>query len=89
MPRVSFSSSLKRHVPCDTADVPAGTLGAALATVFDVNPQLRSYILDDQGRLRRHVNVFINDRMVSDRSGLSDPLVERDEVLVIQALSGG
>jgi hypothetical protein len=89
MPRVSFASSLKRHVPCPPVDVPSGTVRAALEAVFEANPQLRGYVLDDQGRLRRHVNVFVNNRMVADRNRLSDRIGDRDEVHVIQALSGG
>ena len=50
---------------------------------------LRSYILDDQGRLRRHVNVFVGGQMVADRLALSDPVGPRDEIYVLQALSGG
>ena len=53
------------------------------------DPLLRSYILDDQGRLRRHVNVFVAGRMVADRRSLSDAVGPEDEIYVLQALSGG
>jgi len=89
VPRVSFTGNLRRHVACPPADVAGATVRAALDAVFALHPLLRSYILDDQGRLRRHVNVFVNDRMVADRSGLTDPVAETDEVFVLQALSGG
>lgn len=89
MPRVSFTGNLKRHVACPPADVAGATVRAALDAVFAVQPQLRSYILDDQGRLRRHVNVFVNDQLVADRNGLSDAVAATDELFVFQALSGG
>jgi len=50
---------------------------------------LRSYVVDDQGRLRKHVNVYVNDRMVKDRIALSDAVSANDEIFVFQALSGG
>jgi sulfur-carrier protein len=37
------------------------TVQEALDRVFAENPLLRSYLLDDQGRLRQHVNVFVNE----------------------------
>lgn len=50
---------------------------------------MRSYILDDQGRVRRHVAIYVNDTKMTDRTGLSDPVQATDEVFVIQALTGG
>ncbi|MBT8472551.1 MAG: MoaD/ThiS family protein, partial [Marinicaulis sp.] len=38
---------------------------------------------------RKHVNIFINDEMVSDRVKLSDAVAPDDEIFVFQALSGG
>jgi molybdopterin converting factor small subunit len=64
-------------------------VGEVLAAVFVERPLLRSYIVDDQGRLRRHVNVFVNSTLVADRDGLSDAVNPGDEVFVFQALSGG
>ena len=89
MPRVSFTANLSRHLSCPTAEVSGDTVRTALEAVFETNPRLRSYLLDDQGRLRRHVNVFVNSHMVQDRDGLSDGVNETDELFVFQALSGG
>jgi len=87
--RVSFTNNLRRHIECPTVAVPGGTVGAVLDGVFESNPRLRSYLLDDQGRLRKHVKVFVNNRVVADTAGLSDPVEDGDEVFVFQALSGG
>jgi sulfur-carrier protein len=46
-------------------------------------------VLDDQGAVRRHVNVFINGQPVRDRDRLTDPVAPRDEIYVFQALTGG
>ena len=89
MPQVHFTSNLQRHVSCPSVEVIGDTVGAALGAVFDENPALRSYLLDDQGRLRKHVNVFVNGSPVEDRNRLSDAVSNTDEVFVVQALSGG
>lgn len=57
--------------------------------MFADNPPLRSYLLDEHGRLRKHVSIYVNDRAIADRIGLTDPVGEEDEVFVFQALSGG
>lgn len=89
MATVSFTANLRRHLPVPDFEVEGSTVRAALDAVFVLHPQLRSYLVDEQGRLRKHVNVFVNAAMVADRIGLSDPLGAGDRVWVMQALSGG
>jgi molybdopterin converting factor small subunit len=89
MPRVSFTNNLQRHLACPTTDADGETVRRVLESVFGGNPRLRSYLLDDQGCLRRHVNIFVNDAAVADRETLSDPVSAEDEIFVMQALSGG
>jgi sulfur-carrier protein len=89
MPRVTFTANLQRHLDVPSLEVEGARVGEVLAGVFSRKPLLRSYIVDDQGRLRRHVNVFVNTAMIADRDGLSDPVKADDEVFVFQALSGG
>jgi molybdopterin converting factor small subunit len=89
MPRVTFTANLQRHLDVPSLDVGGARVGEVLAAVFAERPLLRSYIVDDQGRLRRHVNVFVNSAMIADRDGLSDAVRPDDEVFVFQALSGG
>lgn len=85
MARVAFTGNLKRHVACPAARVDGATVGAVLENLFADNPRLRSYVVDDQGRIRKHVNVYVNDA----RAGLGDRVGPDDEVFVFQALSGG
>jgi len=89
MPHVEFAPALTRHVACAPQDVDAHTLREALARAFDAAPGMRNYVLDDQGCVRKHVAVFINSRMVTDRTHLDVPLERGDNVMVIQALTGG
>ena len=64
--------------------------GATLATVLDELdrqfPGIRFRMIDEQERMRRHVRFFVNGDQVFD---LSQPLRPTDEVVIVQALSGG
>jgi sulfur-carrier protein len=89
MARIAFTANLQRYLACPVQEVPGVTVRAVLDRVFVANPRLRSYILDDQGRLRRHVHVYVNDARVSDAVHLADAVGDGDEVFVFQALTGG
>jgi hypothetical protein len=89
MARVIFNSNLRRHVSAPSVDTSAATVREALESVFDNNPRLRSYILDDQSRVRHHVVVFVAGQRIKDPITLSDTVGPDDEIYVMQALSGG
>ncbi len=89
MPEVKFTENLRRYLETTECRVDGATVREALDQVFETQPKLRSYVLDDQGRLRKHVAVFVDGEMVHDREGLTDPVSQKTEVFVMQALSGG
>ncbi|MCP3978261.1 MAG: MoaD/ThiS family protein [bacterium] len=89
MPRVKFTPILERHLAVPPRAVEGGTVREVLDAVFEENPRLRSYVLDDQARLRKHVVVFVNGEMIADRAGLGDAVESSAEIFVMQALSGG
>lgn len=89
MPRVLFTAHLVKHQPCAPTEVEGKTVAEALEAVFRQQPELRSYLLDDQGRVRQHVLIFVDDAPILDRKRMTDPLTSTSEVYVMQALSGG
>jgi molybdopterin synthase sulfur carrier subunit len=89
MPVVHFTANLRRHVSCPTITVAGTTVGEALAVVFEQNPRLRGYVVDEQGAVRKHMNVFIDGVQIRDRLELADPVAADSEIYVFQALSGG
>ena len=89
MPQVKFTQVLEQHLSVPACEAPGPTVRDALDAVFRQNPRLRSYVVDDQGRLREHVVIFIDGRMIADRLELSDPVEPSSELFVMQALSGG
>jgi molybdopterin synthase sulfur carrier subunit len=62
------------------------TLGEVLLDLDRQFPGLRFRVIDEQGRLRKHVNVWLDAERCRD---LSAPLDGVDEVVIMQALSGG
>ena len=89
MARVTFTSNLRRHVDCATVEAAGQTVREVLDVVFVTNDRLRTYILDDQAALRKHMTILVDGRRVADLTGLSDPVLPKSEVYVLQALSGG
>jgi sulfur carrier protein ThiS len=89
VPLVEFAPALTRHVACPPQDVAASSLREALDAALAAAPALRSYVLDEQGCVRKHVAVFVNADMIRNRAALDVPLAAGDRVMVIQALTGG
>jgi len=89
MVTVEFAASLRRHVECAPQSVAQGTLRDVLEVALCAAPDLAHYVFDDQRAVRKHVAVFVNGQMVSDRANLTQSLGADDRVLVIQALTGG
>jgi sulfur-carrier protein len=69
--------------------VEAETVAELVAALNRQHPGLADYLIDEQGALRKHVNIFVGETLVYDRRALSDRLDADDEVFVMQALSGG
>jgi len=89
MPTVRFTQNIQRHVACPPRDVQGATVRDVLEQYFAGNERARSYVLDDQGRLRQHMAAFIDGRQVNDRDHLSDDVAPDAVIDVVQALSGG
>ncbi|MEP7129139.1 MAG: MoaD/ThiS family protein [Chitinophagales bacterium] len=90
MPIVKFTNALKRYFP-DLKDTPAKeiTIAGILHEMEFSYPGVSSYLLDEHGNLRKHVNIFIDGNMISNRTDLNNVIDEKSEVFIIQALSGG
>jgi sulfur-carrier protein len=89
MPRVVFTSNLQRYIDCPERTVAGRSVGAALQEIFEIQPQIRDYVLDEQGHLRKHVHIFVDGKRVRDGARLDEPVGENSEIYVMQALSGG
>lgn len=87
---IFLARALRVHVEAPgSAVVEGATVGEAVGELSKRHPQVRRFVLDDQGRVRRHVNVYVNDAMIRDREGLSDAVADGDRVHILAAVSGG
>jgi sulfur-carrier protein len=67
-------------------DATGTTIDELLRDIDAQCPGLRFRIVDEQGQLRRHMKVFVNQESVRD---LSTAVAPDDDVVLMQALSGG
>jgi sulfur-carrier protein len=89
MATIDFTPNLRRHVDCPAAEIEAGTLAELLERYFADRPDVRGFVLDDQGAVRKHVKLMIDGRNIRDRTRLSDAIDGSSRIHVFQALSGG
>jgi molybdopterin converting factor small subunit len=67
----------------------APSVRAALEQIERDHPSLYRSVCDETGRVRRHVNLFVNTAHVRDREGLDTALVPGDVLTILPAVSGG
>lgn len=90
MAHVKFTPNLKRFFP-DLAPIEIeGATVADIVQAVDMRWEgLAHYIIDEQGKLRKHVNIFLGDELIHDKDTLSDPVDTETKIFIMQALSGG
>lgn len=87
---VRFSNHLRRFVDLpDSFESDSSTVKELIDQLEEAFPGVSSYLLHENGCVRQHVNIFLDNRMVKDRNSLSDSLEQVSEVAIMQALSGG
>ena len=89
MPVVMFTRHLRAVAPGEPIACTGNTLRDALDDALSRHERLRGYVLDDQGRLRKHVAIFIDNEHRTGPDILDSPVKAESEIYVMQALSGG
>jgi sulfur carrier protein ThiS len=69
--------------------VEAATVADVVREMEKIAPGFAFYVCDELGRLRQHVNIFVEEERIADRQRLTDRLQPGSRVFIIQALSGG
>lgn len=72
-----------------TLSDPGSTLASALDALEAAAPGIKTRILDDDGALRRFVNIYVDDEDVRFTDGLNSPVGETSSIAVIPAVAGG
>lgn len=96
MPPGMAKVELTRHLFAFFPQLEGRELTVEAASVADVvraleqlAPGFAFYVCDERGRLRIHVNIFVDADRIADRARLSDPVGPDSRVFIMQALSGG
>jgi len=84
--KVLIPSALRSYTDSGVARAQGATLAALLLDLDRQYEGIRFRMVDEQDRIRRHIRIFVNDTQVHD---LAQPLTATDEVIIVQALSGG
>lgn len=84
--KVRIPSVLLSYTRAKEVQATGATLGEVLADLDRQFPGLRFRVVDEQDALRPHVRFFINEEQAGS---LRDPIGPRDELIIVQALSGG
>ena len=89
MPQVHFTAWLREWAPREPVNARGATVGEALSAVLQQQPQLRGYLLDERGALRKHVCIFADGQRLAREATMSHPVAPDSKLYVMQALSGG
>lgn len=73
----------------ELVEVKAATIGDAIAELQTRYPGIKERLIDDNGEVRRFVNVYVNEEDIRFLQNQQTPLKEGDEVSIIPALAGG
>ena len=84
--KVLIPSALRSYTDAAETEANGATLAAVLADLDRRYTGIRFRMVDEQDRIRRHIRIFVNGEQVKELSQQLDP---RDEVIIVQALSGG
>jgi molybdopterin synthase sulfur carrier subunit len=92
MPKIELTRHLHTffpHLEGKAIVVEAETVAEIVREIEKLAPGFAFYVCDERGRLRTHVNIFIEDERIVDRERLSDRVPRHARVFILQALSGG
>jgi molybdopterin synthase sulfur carrier subunit len=70
-------------------EVDAATVGAAITQLQSRYPGIRERLLDEQGAVRRFVNVYVNEEDIRFLQNQDTPVKNGDEISIIPAIAGG
>ncbi|MBI1795088.1 MAG: MoaD/ThiS family protein [Chloroflexi bacterium] len=69
--------------------VRGATVVDALQDAVLQHPALKFHVFDSAGKIRRHINIFVNDQNIRDLQGLQTRLDESDRIILMASISGG
>jgi sulfur-carrier protein len=89
MATVHFTAWLREWAPRAPVNASGATVGEALGSLFEQQPQLQSYVLDERGTLRKHVCIFADGERLARDCTMGHAISPNSKLYVMQALPGG
>ena len=90
MPTVRFPNVMKYYVNNQAEFfVPAVSVQELVNRVVEEYPTVKFHLVDSEGNLRKHFNVFVNNVHIRDLQGMETLLNEEDKVILMASAAGG
>jgi molybdopterin converting factor small subunit len=90
MPQIQIPSPLRQYSGKQASvDVPAKTVGEALAGLVLRHPDLKKHLYNDEGKLRSFVNVYVNDEDMRYLQKEATALKDGDTISIVPSIAGG
>jgi len=90
MPQIQIPSPLRQYSGKQASvDVPAKTVGEALAGLVTQHPDLKRHLYTDDGKLRAFVNIYVNDEDMRYLQKEATALKEGDTISIVPSIAGG
>jgi molybdopterin converting factor small subunit len=90
MPTVRFPAVMKYYVNNQSEFfVSASTTRQLIEKIVDQYPSVKFHLVDADGNLRKHFNIFVNGTHIRDLNGIETPLQEEDKVILMASAAGG
>ncbi len=87
---VRIPTVLRVHVGGESQVAAEGaTVGEVVNGLVATHPGLKTNLLDDEGSVRKFVNIYVNDEDIRFLDRLETPVTDGDEVAVLPAVAGG
>lgn len=88
--RVRIPTPLRRFTGGSEEVATAGTTVSAVVSDLERQfPGIRDRLCDEQGRVRRFVNIYVNGDDIRFLSNLDTPVKDGDELSIVPAIAGG
>ncbi len=90
MPTLRVPALLKYYLNQQTeVSLPGATVGEVLLELVQQYPKIQTHLFDSAGKVRRHINLFVNTENIRDLNGLDTVLKEEDVIKVLPSVTGG
>ena len=87
---VQIPTALRRHTDgVGSITCVAKDLGELISTLDERFPQLKPHLRDEQGQIRRFLNIYVNEEDIRFLGGPEYAFQEDDEVLLVPSIAGG